>query len=134
VAPPSFARGSPSADRNSTKPVAGTVLSIQELSSGIGGLLPDGVESSEHRTHVIYPSLHEVVNFWAGSERTETCRQSTRIPSVLHHQCRAACTISSLPPGTFGGHHEGCMCIISRGTNRGGREGTCVASGNLPGL
>jgi hypothetical protein len=55
------------------KIVAGTVISIQELSGGFGFLLPRVVESSEDRTWGLYdiPKHHHfyrAVNCWTGSE------------------------------------------------------------------
>jgi hypothetical protein len=61
---------------NSSKAMADTVLTIQELSGDFGGLLPMMAESSEYKTwrshYIPQPLLfHRAVHYWAESERTE---------------------------------------------------------------
>jgi hypothetical protein len=91
VAQPLWARASSSARnccRNRTKAMAGTVLSIQELSGDFGGLFPGGAEYSKHRAKGTcdFPHKVHVISIPQGGklmdspEGTQSCKQSNSFP------------------------------------------------------
>jgi hypothetical protein len=122
--------------RKSTKTMAGTVLTIQELSGSLGCLLTRRAESSENRNqghmqHLLASFLPQGGKLLARIRKNWDLKAEQLSPSVIYHQCKTQCIICFFHYQAHLGDFLRVTCVLLQRAETGG---TCIASVNLPSL